>query len=73
MPMFAQQESYPTPSMSVGYEGVDHPMGGMQDVAPNAAPTSYQEHGHFTGVYPPQPTFTQQGHPPSTWHTSRTP
>eukprot|EP00975_Prorocentrum_lima_P042518 8932675-Prorocentrum_lima.AAC.1 len=27
MPMFAQQGSYPTPNMSMGHEGSDHPMG----------------------------------------------
>eukprot|EP00975_Prorocentrum_lima_P057718 12103945-Prorocentrum_lima.AAC.1 len=73
MPMFAQQGTYPTPNMSMGYEGGDHPLGGMQDAASTAAPTSHQEHGQFFEGYPPQPMFTPQGYPTSTWHVSRTP
>eukprot|EP00975_Prorocentrum_lima_P043120 9055123-Prorocentrum_lima.AAC.1 len=60
MPMFTQNGSCPTPNMSSGYGGVDHPMGGLQDTAPTSTTSSCQEHGQFTGVFPPQQAFTQQ-------------
>eukprot|EP00975_Prorocentrum_lima_P062587 12886437-Prorocentrum_lima.AAC.1 len=31
--VFAPQGGYPSPTMSMGYEGVDYPMGEMQDAA----------------------------------------